>query len=905
MAQQYVLPNRKAFADSVVRIFLKYKNKSIDPVDDEDKAEDFCKGKTTTRELLEHQKLVRDYLLTETPYRGLLLYHGLGSGKTCSSIAVAESLLSTRKCYVLLPAALRDNYKQEIRKCGDPVYKFEQHWKVKQINSKEDLELGKSMGISETFLTQHMKFYASDPNKTSNYETLPRDATKFIDLQIEDVLKQRFTLIAYNGITTTNIDKILPPDQPHMFDDTTIIIDEAHNFISSVVNERELKTRLYDMLYHAKNAKVVLLSGTPTINRPVEISYLMNLIHGPIERIIIPTKQAVSWDEGLMTSFFRKVLDVDTIEYNAVKRLFMITRNPPYFESVYNEKGERIAVKYNKDFKQKPDIKEWVSTWKSKFETQFGGIELESEDKMTVEEQECLPTDPTKFAELFLDGMNIKNPLMFQRRIQGLVSYFRTADERLLPKEINKESQLVKVSMSGVQFTEYLKARKIEITQESGKSRRSTDLNENLSSYRIHSRLICNYALPDEITKQIQDAKQDAKSEGSKMDPKLKEKLLEQIAKNPKKYLSKEALKIFSPKLLRMLTDVQESIGKDGKFNNIFIYSEFVQLQGLGIFGAILEANGFQEYKIVKEEGTGNLIEDPNLKPGVPAFVFFDGSEDETIREYYRQIFNGEYGSGFPKSLENSIKDRKLCVFMGSKAAAEGITLKNVRQVMITEPHWTPTRVEQAIGRAIRFCSHYTLPKEEQTVRVRIYLTVFSDEQTTTQEGPDITLIRRNDMTIKRYEGDAKEAFLTSDEELWNLTYRKNKINKNIAHLLKQAAIDCEIHKKLHAKEQPVIQCLRFDTTVNENELAYSPNINEDPRDKLYLRNIQRKSRRLQIVKIADIPLLIDPDTNEVFDLPVFEDSGRKTLIRIGKRISPGEIRWIAPVNTNVFSIRK
>jgi hypothetical protein len=242
---------------------------------------------------------------------------------------------------------------------------------------------------------------------------------------------------------------------------------------------------------------------------------------------------------------------------------------------------------------------------------------------------------------------------------------------------------------------------------------------------------------------------------------------------------------------------------------------------------------------------------------------------------------------------------------MGSKAAAEGITLKNVRQVMITEPHWTPTRVEQAIGRAIRFCSHYTLPKEEQTVRVRIYLTVFSDEQTTTQEGPDITLIRRNDMTIKRYEGDAKEAFLTSDEELWNLTYRKNKINKNIAHLLKQAAIDCEIHKKLHAKEQPVIQCLRFDTTVNENELAYSPNINEDPRDKLYLRNIQRKSRRLQIVKIADIPLLIDPDTNEVFDLPVFEDSGRKTLIRIGKRISPGEIRWIAPVNTNVFSIRK
>ena len=77
--------------------------------------EDVCKRQgdmsKNTRELLEHQKIVRDYLLTETPYRGLLLYHGLGSGKTCSSIAIAESLLSTRTCYVLLPASLQDNYR--------------------------------------------------------------------------------------------------------------------------------------------------------------------------------------------------------------------------------------------------------------------------------------------------------------------------------------------------------------------------------------------------------------------------------------------------------------------------------------------------------------------------------------------------------------------------------------------------------------------------------------------------------------------------------------------------------------------------------------------------------------------------------------------------------------------------
>jgi hypothetical protein len=170
-----------------------------------------------------------------------------------------------------------------------------------------------------------------------------------IRAQIDDILDQRFTFINYNGISATNVDKVLPPDDPNMFDDSVIIIDEAHNLIGSVLNERLIKRKLYDMIYNAKNLKVVCLSGTPVINRPNEIALLMNLLRGPIERISIPTKSAMSWDESLMTSFFRGLSDVDTIEYNSVKRTFMLTRNPPFFDSVYNDKNERIAVRYNKD----------------------------------------------------------------------------------------------------------------------------------------------------------------------------------------------------------------------------------------------------------------------------------------------------------------------------------------------------------------------------------------------------------------------------------------------------------------------------------------------------------------------------------------------------------------------------
>ena len=106
MAQQaYVLPNRKAFSEYIVRIFRNYRDSAKDA---DDEAEDLCmkQAGSTSRELLSYQKLVRDYLLIETPYRGLLLYHGLGSGKTCSSIAIAESLMTTKKVFILSPASL-------------------------------------------------------------------------------------------------------------------------------------------------------------------------------------------------------------------------------------------------------------------------------------------------------------------------------------------------------------------------------------------------------------------------------------------------------------------------------------------------------------------------------------------------------------------------------------------------------------------------------------------------------------------------------------------------------------------------------------------------------------------------------------------------------------------------------
>lgn len=879
MAGQFVLPNRKAFSDFITRIFLKYRKIDVDPLDQEDKDVDLCMKATgkDTRELYPYQKIVREYLLMETPYRGLLIYHGLGSGKTCSSIAVAESLLDTRKVYVMLPASLAENYKGEIRKCGDPIYAFEQNWSVKPITSPDDRAEAKGLGISDKFLDTNGRYFVTNPGSPPNFKTLALDIQNGIKKQIDDILDQRFSFINYNGLSTSNMESL-----PQNFDNCVVIIDEAHNLIGYAIKE-SLRKVLYDRIYNSRNCKIVALSGTPAVNRPREIAYLMNLLRGPIERISIPMKTASSWDEQLMTGFFRSLKDIDTIEFNATKRSVLLTRNPPNFESQYNEKGERVAVKFNKDFDQDPDMKNWTDTWKARFETQFGGIELPEKERMVVENLELLPTDHEQFVNLFIDGLSIKNSQLFMRRIQGLVSYFKGADERLLPKRLDEENTLVKIPMSEEQFNRYLEARWVEVQRESRKGR-SPNLDDEMGSFRMTSRLVCNFAIPPELRTTAE--------EGATEETVVpKDEVLAKLRADPERYLSEEALKQFSPKILAMLKDIKANVGEPGKFHNQFIYSQFLSLEGLGTLMAVLDVNGFQQYKLVKKGGIWE--ESSEMKPGVPAYATFTGKENAEERELARQIFNQDYSDTFPQSLKDSIKEHRLCIFMGTRAAAEGITLADVRRVQIMEPYWNPALIDQAIGRAIRICSHRKLPMEERTVTVKMYMSVFTPEQTTTNEGFNIVPIRRNDMVLKRYEGDEpRETFMTADEYLYEVAYEKGRIIKNISLLLKQAAIDCEIHRRLHSKEKPVIQCMRFDSTTKGEDLAYKPGFRSDDLDTLYLRNIQRRTRRLQLVRAKGIVFVLDPDTNEVFDGPAFQDT--KRLVKLGIRTAPGEIRFFS-----------
>lgn len=880
MAKPYILPNRKTFADSITRILLKYRGT---PADEEDKDADLCLSRgTNARELLPHQKIIRDYLLMETPYRGLLVYHGLGSGKTCSSIAVAESLLTNRKVYVMLPASLESNFRGELRKCGDPIYMYEQHWRQQSL-SDESRAVAKRLGISDAFLDKHRAFFTTVEGETPNFKNLPKNAQDIIARQIEDIINQRFTFIRYNGLNSTNISKYIEAERVNPYDNSVVIIDEVHNLIGRITNASDIARKLYDAIYTAKNCKIVALSGTPVINRAFEIAFLMNLLRGPIERIVVPVKAIPSWDEEKMTSVLKSIPDVDTIEFNASKKYILLTRNPPQFRSVYNEKGDRIAVQYVKDLNHIDGASEWVASWKNKFELDVGGAEL-AMDRITTETLECLPTTYEEFANLFLDGLNIKNALLFQRRIQGLVSYYKGADERMLPRRVDDDKMLEKVPMSSTQFNNYLQIRWEEIKRDARrKVSPSSAEDSEMKTFRVNSRLACNFAIPPELRRSLEadeTATEDTVPE--------KVEILEKLRNDPAKYLSEQALANYSPKLLRMLQNVKQE-----GWNNQFVYSQYRQLEGLGIFGAILDANGWQPYRIVKE--ANQWVEDPAMDPEKPAYCFYTGEEDVDQREYMRQIFNGKYQDDFPASLKASVekRDKKiLCLLMASSSGAEGITLTNVRHVHIMEPHWNPARHDQVIGRAIRICSHASLPVEERTVRISFYVSVFTDEQSKSTEGSNnVVPIRRNDTELKRYEGDPVEVFMTTDEYLYEKSYEKEVTNKRIATLLKQAAIDCEIHRKLHSRETPVLSCMRFDTAATGEDLAFKPSIKTEDSDLTYLRNTTRRKRRLQKVQIKQMVFYIDPDSKEVFDGPAYEDKQR--LLRVGEMTAPTQIKFL------------
>ena len=115
---EWTLPNDKEFPDFLKRFDVATRSESREPL----KLWNVSEERYVDIGAYSHQKFVSDFMNDNSPYRGLLLYHGLGSGKSGASIMITEGF-KNRRVVIMLPASLRNNYERELATFADIGYK--------------------------------------------------------------------------------------------------------------------------------------------------------------------------------------------------------------------------------------------------------------------------------------------------------------------------------------------------------------------------------------------------------------------------------------------------------------------------------------------------------------------------------------------------------------------------------------------------------------------------------------------------------------------------------------------------------------------------------------------------------------------------------------------------------------
>jgi hypothetical protein len=946
----YYMNNRKIFVNFINSLFEPYK-KEFESEENEITCDTLGKG-ASSGSLLLHQRLIRDYMNLYTPYRGLLLMHGLGSGKTASSIGIAEGMKSKRRVIVMTPASLRTNYIEELKKYGDPIFKKNQYWEW--ISKPEAFEtLSTVLNLPLEYIKLKQGAWLVNIKKPSNYPDLSSEDKKNLDGQLNEMIQNKYTFINYNGLRASRLKDLTEDYTKNPFDNAVIVIDEAHNLISRIVNkirrEKEIPVnrrgekerqpisislKLYEYLMSAKNARIVLLSGTPLINYPNEVAIMFNILRGHIKTWEIPVD--VKTSKKITTETLQKSLlgekMLDYLEYSPSSKKLFVTRNPLGFKNKIKESSgyHGVSTQEEAEFLSDDDFERKIISHLRRLD-----IEVNTEG-IKIHNYKALPDKFDDFILRFIDPTTkaTNNIELFKRRILGLTSYFRSAQEDLLPRYEKTEEyyHVIKIPMSGYQFKVYEEARKAERQMEKTSKKKVGDFDKDglykdpSSTYRIFSRCFCNFVMPvppgRPMPKQDQDVKdaqksiqgKEEKSETAK-EEKEKEKntdkekdetseregedepeadevinaiadstyperilsSIQYIKDHASEYLTPEGLETYSPKFLHILENVQ-----DPEYKGLhLIYSQFRTLEGIGLLALTLEENGFAQFKLVR--GSSGAW-DVNIPEGKPTFALYTGTESAEEKEIIRNIYNGAWEyvptnivKKLQKKSENNNYGEIIKVLMITSSGSEGINLKNTRYVHIMEPYWHPVRVEQVIGRARRICSHKDLPVELQTVEVFVYLMTFSEEQIKSDASIELKL---KDLSKRN-----PKVPLTSDEALYEISTIKEELNAQLITAIKETSIDCAVYA---GKSKENLQCVSFGD-VNNTEFSYNPSIENEQSDATAMLNKKKITWKAQVLKIKEVEYAaqkINDTLYNVYDLTSYKNAverGQGEPIMIGK----------------------
>lgn len=542
---------------------------------------EFIKGTYTSFELPEgpitipegdrfypYQKFVRDYMRADSPYRGILVYHGLGSGKTCTAIAASEALYASakKKIIVMTPFSLKKNFLSEVSFCGFRHFQLNNFWtSLDPKDPTTTLFANQILGLSGKYLKTARNVWVPDfrkPQTESNYSSLPDEDRNEIRNQILSIIdwhpeknpSGRMKFISYNGISAKKLMAMACDPKPtKFFDDSIIVVDEIHNLIrlmqgniqpymsklgpggkksrrtvpvEEVSHERwapslckegtKLYTRgylFYRLLLDARNSKIVGLSGTPLVNFPEELGILSNVLHGYITTLegVIQQSGSEAIKKAEEAGFKNPYTDYVKAKKDPAGGGIRITFSllGQGLRKIENDVGvERIPEEEGP-----PTFEQIVESIRASFKE--AGVPFTGALKPAS--QELLPPFADSFKEHFLtEALTLKNKAVLITRLTGLISFYKGSQLDKMPRV--KSDEIVRVPFSLYSQKAYSFKRSSEVKSElEGKGKQTVDAvfaqvyelgdTASANNYKMGSRQACNFAFPEEVTRPSASAK--------------------------------------------------------------------------------------------------------------------------------------------------------------------------------------------------------------------------------------------------------------------------------------------------------------------------------------------------------------------------------------------------------------
>ena len=164
-------------------------------------------------------------------------------------------------------------------------------------------------------------------------------------------------------------------------------------------------------------------------------------------------------------------------------------------------------------------------------------------------------------------------------------------------------------------------------------------------------------------------------------------------------------------------------------------------------------------------------------------------------------------------------------------------------------------RIDQVIGRAVRSCSHMSLPVEDRDVTVYKYIMKFTKEQLASNP------------TIRK-----KDNELTTDQHILLKAQKKEKLIKTFLDMLKASSLDCIIHSEVNKPLDNGYKCYNWPININDNKLSYTHNITDDNKIQLYKLYERAKKNKGKVVSHNGVKYVLL--NNKLYDYFSYKNAG-------------------------------